>query len=118
MKHPSDTEGNYYSNIRIAVLVFCIGAIVLTACRQKQILLTTAELEMRSPFSATVETVYVHEKPSGNVVAINLKSSNGEKLSFGGPSVGQDVVAFARTLKNGESYEFPKTWLDYKAKAE
>jgi hypothetical protein len=76
-------------------------------------------------FRAQVETIYFADLSPGHaadfskggkdiVVIIGLKTEEGDRVSMGGDGPSDDLVAFARSLKRGATYEFPKAWLDFK----
>jgi protein-disulfide isomerase len=60
------------------------------------------------PCKATVE----QQAPCYSI----FRTTDGKEFSIGGPAAGQNVVQFLKTLKNGQTYEFPKVFLDYQKK--
>ncbi len=70
-----------------------------------------AELPLLKPFKAIVE----QKQPC----AAYLKTIDSRRLCIGGPGATKDVAGFVGMLQEGQTYEFPKTFLDYrKAKSE
>jgi hypothetical protein len=94
----------------------------LTACTRSSVYphVTFADLENRSPFKATVEAIVIHDfglKDGPEPAAfIGLKTEAGDKMGLSETRGAKQVVGFARTLKKGAPYEFPKVWLEYKAR--
>src|SRR5262245_22828303 len=45
-----------------------------------------------------------------------FRSADGKQFSIGSPAATQEVVQFLETLKEGQNYKFPSTFLDYQKK--
>ncbi len=65
-----------------------------------------AELPLLKPFKATVE----QKQPC----AAYLNTGDGRRLCIGGPGATKDVAAFVGMLQEGQTYQFPETFLDYR----
>ena len=82
------------------------------SCFQKQApegnytFIPDAELPLLKPFKAIVE----QKQPC----AAYLKTSDGRRLCSGGPGATKDVAGFVGMLQEGQTYQFPKTFLDYR----
>ena len=111
-----------------AITVFGAFLLLLGGCGRRVVYtsIPIEELEQRQPFLATVELVKIddyrdkgYRHTNGNVglmVDIGLKTETGERILIGGKPYSEDYMAeFAKSLQEGKTYEFPKTWLDYKA---
>jgi hypothetical protein len=107
------------------VIGFWLSALLLTGCggRERRLVVPLTQFEERQPFVATVDILYTDQLPDSNmvlrdIVIIGVRTASGEKFNLSNvPGTESDVlVGFARTLQKGKSYEFPKEWLDYKAK--
>jgi len=104
-------------------IAVCISGILLLSCgnREKRVCVPFVDLEKRPSFSAIVDILDTVKMPDTNLVLadsviIGLQTKSGEKLCIGDPVSNADLlVGFARTLKKGNTYEFPKQWLAYKA---
>ena len=66
---------------------------------------TAQEIKAMSPCKATVE-----EHRSCYSI---LRTDDGKQFSIGSPTANLEVVQFLRTLKNGQTYEFPSVFIDY-----
>ncbi len=65
-----------------------------------------ADLPLLKPFKATVE----QKQPC----AAYLKTSDGRRLCIGGPGARKDVAGFVGMLEEGQTYQFPKAFLEYR----
>ena len=65
-----------------------------------------AELPLVNPFEATVE----QKQPC----AAYIKTSDGRRLCIGGPGATKDVAGFVGMLQEGQTYQFPKAFLNYR----
>ena len=65
-----------------------------------------AELPLLKPFKAIVE----QKQPC----AAYIKTSDGRRLCIGGPGATKDVAGFVGMLQEGQTYQFPKAFLDYR----
>jgi hypothetical protein len=64
-----------------------------------------AELPLLKPFKAIVEQM--------QPCAAYIKTSDGRRLCIGGPGATKDVAGFVGTLQEGQTYTFPKAFLEY-----
>ena len=64
------------------------------------------ELPLLKPFKATVE----QKQPC----AVYIKTTDGRRLCIGGPGATKDVAGFVGMLQEGQSYTFPKAFLEYR----
>ena len=64
------------------------------------------DLPLLKPFKATVE----QKQPC----AAYLKTGDGRRLCIGGPGATKDVAAFVGMLQEGQTYTFPKAFLEYR----
>jgi hypothetical protein len=82
------------------------------SCFQKQApeesytFLPDEKLPLVSPFRAVVE----QKQPC----AAYLKTSDGRRLCIGGPGATPEVAWFVQTLQEGQTYEFPAAFLEYR----
>ena len=67
------------------------------------------------PFEAMVERVDIG-KTTNNSVMIYLRTPVGERRVIVGPTTSAEMVGFAKTLRKGESYAFPSSFLEYQRK--
>lgn len=101
----------------LLLVICCVGASVGCKKRQKYFNVPLSEFEARKPFEARVVHVVInnyglhHNTPEA---LITLESETGERIAIGLTAEGTNLVEFARTLKVGNSYEFPKTWLAFR----
>ena len=65
-----------------------------------------AELPLLKPFKAIVEWT--------QPCAAYIKSTDGKRLCIGGPGATKDVAGFVGMLEEGQTYQFPKVFLDYR----
>jgi hypothetical protein len=80
---------------------------------------STAELETNATFRARVARIRINEKEK--MVLIVLKTESGEDRWVGAGIGGvtnpsPSLEDFARTLQRNKSCEFPRDWLEFKAK--
>ncbi len=68
--------------------------------------ISDADLPLVKPFKAIVEQM--------QPCAAYLKTGDGRRLYIGGPGATKDVAAFVGTLQEGQTYQFPKAFLDYR----
>jgi hypothetical protein len=64
------------------------------------------ELPLLKPFKATVE----QKQPC----AVYIKTTDGRRLCIGGPGATKDVARFVGMLQEGQTYTFPKAFLEYR----
>ena len=69
-------------------------------------LISDEELPLLKPFKAIVE----QKQPC----AAYLKTGDGKRLCIGGPGATKDVAAFVGMLQEGQTYTFPKAFLEYR----
>jgi hypothetical protein len=73
------------------------------------------KLEMNAPFSAKVETIIVITNQSPPIAYIAMKTTDGRRISLGGElEEDSSVVEFAAKLSEGQTYEFPRVWLEFR----
>jgi hypothetical protein len=65
-----------------------------------------AELPLLRPFKATVEQM--------QPCAAYIKTNDGRRLCIGGPGATKDVAGFVGMLQEGQTYAFPKAFLEYR----
>jgi hypothetical protein len=65
-----------------------------------------ADLPLLKPFRATVEQM--------QPCAAYIKTSDGRRLCIGGPGATKDVAGFVGMLQEGQTYTFPKAFLEYR----
>src|SRR5579883_1055806 len=105
-----------------AILIALIISLVVMGCgnHEKRPAVSFNEIEKRAPFTAKVDVLYLGQVANTNLqmkdfVVIGVQSQNGERFCIGDPNLDSNLMpGFARTLKAGQSYEFPKVLLDYK----
>ena len=66
---------------------------------------TAEQIKAMSPCKATVE----ERQPCYSI----FRTADGKKFSIGSPAATREVVQFLGTLKEGQVYKFPGTFLDY-----
>ena len=102
----------------------CLYVFMFCGCRPHEIrrAIPFADLEKGPSFVATVDRLDFEDIPDnhGNpqdTCIIGIVTENGRKLCIGSfDSEASLTGPFARTLQIGDSYKFPKVWLDYKVK--
>lgn len=107
-----------------SVFVLCpllASAPLLTGCAKgpSYTNIELSALEQGRPFTAEVEYIEVSghsEPPMGRVVIIALRTRDGDRVAIGGSNATPELAAFARTLKRGATYEFPKVWIEFKGR--
>jgi hypothetical protein len=111
------------TNIVLVGIFFSLFMLVGCNNRVTRRCVSFAELEKRPPFTATVDVIYISKVADTNLFLkdlsiIGIRTQSGEKICIGDPvSEALQMAGFARTLQKGNSYEFPKTWLNYQARA-
>jgi hypothetical protein len=99
----------------IFLVIAAIGCKPTTKYRQISFL----QLEQHKTFKATVISISIYDFGSGPGpgldVNIFLQAEQGERIAIGSERSPLVVADFARTLRGGATYEFPKIWLEYKA---
>ena len=107
----------------VVFVFFGITVLLLIGCRDKGRGISLADLDKHPAFEATVDRLgagrppYTNMSPDGDDVFILVRTQSGEKFSIGNFLSEHDSMAgFARTLQKGKSYEFPRVWLEYKAR--
>jgi hypothetical protein len=75
------------------------------------------DFEKLQPFNARVDKIYISKsKTMGLIIAVHLRTADNDRIAFGGTDQGSEEEEFARSLKKGEKYEFPKEWINFKRK--
>jgi hypothetical protein len=96
----------------------CLVLAVLVGCRDAYRDVPLPELERRQPFNAVVERIYIDDSPrDGLGVIIGLKTEDGNRICLSGERADRGFLRFARSLKEGDRYEFPKVWLDFRQRS-
>jgi hypothetical protein len=95
-----------------------IAAIAL-GCTKHYRNVSIQELENHAPFKAKVEDITILTNthappPDDNIVAIWLKADNGERIAIPARNERLEMIEFARSLKKRGTYEFPKTWIEFR----
>jgi hypothetical protein len=117
-------RGNQFIILAAASLLFFF----VDACRvhETRKALFFRDLEQTPTFLATVDKLEFVNMPDPistneptkliDACIIGIRTASGEKLCLGSFNFeAQETGSFGRTLQLGKTYEFPKTWLDYKS---
>jgi len=105
---------------RCVALIALVGLMV-SSCevRENYNSVPINDLRKMQRFDASIEEVILRDV-GGNgeidFVAILLRTHKGERYAIHPVSISSNLVAFARSLKEGASYEFPSVLLEYEEK--
>jgi hypothetical protein len=76
-------------------------------------MVSTKKLEVSAPFSAKVESIDIITNVTPALVYISMKTSDGRRIALGGEEEGYKLLEFAGKLSKWQTYEFPKTWVEF-----
>lgn len=105
---------------RCVALIALVGLMV-SSCevRENYNSISINDLRKMQRFDASIKEVILRDV-GGNggidFVAILLKTQKGERYAIHPVNISSNLIAFARTLKEGASYEFPGVLLEYEEK--
>ena len=103
------------TSMRPPMLVVLIS-LLLVSCEKHSYLAVSVDPVDRFkdlvPFEATFERVDIGQKPNTGVM-IYLKTAVGERRLIVGSTSSAEMVGFAKTLRKGDTYNFPSAFLDY-----
>jgi hypothetical protein len=104
----------------VILAAICAFGIFSIGCHDKRPVIPFADLERRPTFVATVDVLHGGNPADTNFddfyIAIGVHTQSGEKFFIGAyPSERESIAGFALTLQKGQTYEFPKAWVEYKA---
>jgi hypothetical protein len=106
------------NNLILRALLVVVVMMAAASCTRHYSGLTVSQVQQMAPFKATVEKITVGESfkkdaDVGLVVFVWLKTENGKRVSIGGRKATVEMLAFARSLRQGHTYSFPQVLSDY-----
>jgi hypothetical protein len=96
----------------LLILLTCLLCIGCGKRRYRHVALK--QIESGPGFNAKVETIFVETNVTPTLVIIGLKTADGRQIALGEPQEGPQLLHFAGSLSKGKTYEFPKTWLEFR----
>src|SRR4051812_23703473 len=113
MSQGASSRCRMHSRVAVFMLLMCVA---VTGCGKRRYRnVSIKNLETTAPFSAKVETIVIITNLGPAVAYVGLKTTDGRRLAIGGElEEERGVVEFAGRLSERQTYEFPKTWVEFR----